>query len=108
MSRRYPPPRGVKRPRPVTKSTVKPKAGATTRARAQSGPAADPRAARLAADNRALRKSVRALMERVERAVDDQGSAFSWFQAAATLEETVRQRTQEYEQLNQRLTRELE
>ena len=46
-------------------------------------------------------------MERVERAVDDQGSAFSWFQAAATLEETVRQRTQEYEQLNQRLKREL-
>ena len=60
----------------------------------------DSRERRLAADNRALRKSVRALMERVERAVDDQGSAFSWFQAAATLEESVRQRTIEYQQLN--------
>jgi signal transduction histidine kinase len=60
------------------------------------------------ADNRALRKSVAALMDRVERAVDDQGSAFSWFQAAANLEETVRQRTEQYEELNRRLTRELE
>jgi two-component system, sensor histidine kinase len=89
MSRqRTSPPRAAARPRP------KPEAGARQR--------------RLASENRALKKSVRALMERVERAVDDQGSAFSWFQAAATLEETVRQRTQEYEQLNQRLTRELE
>jgi signal transduction histidine kinase/CheY-like chemotaxis protein len=68
----------------------------------------DPRRARLAAENRALKKQVRALIERVERAVDEQGGAFSWFQAAATLEETVRQRTLEYEQLNRRLTRELE
>ena len=75
--------------------------------RARPKPAADPRLARLAADNRAHRKSVRALMERVEHAVDDRGSAFSWFQAAAALEETVRQRTLEYEQLNQRLQREL-
>ncbi|MEI8298195.1 MAG: hybrid sensor histidine kinase/response regulator [Pseudomonadota bacterium] len=63
---------------------------------------------RLRADNLALRKSVQALMDRVERAVDDQGSAFSWFQAAATLEETIRQRTDQYEQLNARLKRELE
>ena len=68
----------------------------------------DSRERRLAADNRALRKSVRALMERVERAIDDQGSAFSWFQAAATLEESVRQRTIEYQQLNERLKGELE
>ena len=46
-------------------------------------------------------------MDRVERAVDEQGSAFSWFQAAATLEETIRQRTEQYEHLNERLTREL-
>jgi len=70
--------------------------------------AADPALARLRADNRALRKSVKALMDRVERAVDDQGSAFSWFQAAATLEETIRQRTEQYELLNLRLKRELE
>lgn len=63
---------------------------------------------RLLADNRALRKSVKALMARVEKNVDEQGSAFSWFQAAATLEETIRQRTVQYEQLNLRLKRELE
>jgi signal transduction histidine kinase/CheY-like chemotaxis protein len=87
--------------------TRRAKPTAAARPRAAPG-AAVARARRLAAENRALRKSVRALMERVERAVDDQGSAFSWFQAAATLEETVRQRTQEHERLNQRLQRELE
>ncbi len=64
--------------------------------------------ARLRAENRALKKSVRALMVRVEKTVDDQGSAFSWFQAAASLEEAIRQRTEQYEQLNLRLKRELE
>lgn len=64
--------------------------------------------ARLRADNRALKKSVKALMVRVEKTVDDQGSAFSWFQAAASLEEAIRQRTKQYEQLNLRLKRELE
>jgi signal transduction histidine kinase len=63
---------------------------------------------KLRAENRALRTTVSALMDRVERAVDEQGSAFSWFQAAATLEETIRQRTEQYEQLNERLTRELQ
>src|SRR5690606_19709847 len=43
-----------------------------------------------------------------ERSVDSQGTAFSWFQAAAKLEETVRLRTAEYESLNLRLKRELE
>ncbi len=64
--------------------------------------------ASLRADNRALKKTVQALMERVEKTVDEQGSAFSWFQAAATLEETIRQRTEQYEQLNLRLMGELE
>jgi two-component system, sensor histidine kinase len=63
---------------------------------------------RLRAENRALKKSVNALMVRVEKTVDDQGSAFSWFQAAASLEEAIRQRTEQYEQLNLRLKRELE
>jgi two-component system, sensor histidine kinase len=44
---------------------------------------------------------------RVEKTVDRQGSAFSWFQAAASLEEAIRQRTEQYEQLNLRLTKEL-
>jgi signal transduction histidine kinase/CheY-like chemotaxis protein len=64
-------------------------------------------AARLRAENRALKKSVNALMVRVEKTVDDQGSAFSWFQAAASLEEAIRQRTDQYEQLNLRLQGEL-
>ncbi len=62
----------------------------------------------LMAENEALRLTVAALRDRVESAVDAQGSAFSWFQAAATLEETIRQRMEQYEQLNSRLTAELE
>jgi signal transduction histidine kinase/CheY-like chemotaxis protein len=62
---------------------------------------------RLRKENAALRKTVRALMDRVERAVDTQGTPFSWFQAAAKLEETVRTRTRELELLNDRLKREL-
>jgi signal transduction histidine kinase/CheY-like chemotaxis protein len=65
-------------------------------------------AAALRAENRALKKTVKALMDRVEKAVDGQGGAFSWFQAAASLEETVRQRTEQYEQLNLRLKAELD
>jgi signal transduction histidine kinase/CheY-like chemotaxis protein len=59
-------------------------------------------------ENAALRKTVRALMDRVERAVDSQGTPFSWFQAAAKLEETVRTRTRQLELLNDRLQRELQ
>ena len=70
--------------------------------------AAAPRMLRLREQNKALRKTVRALMQRVEHAVDQHASAFSWFQAAATLEDTVRLRTEQYEALNMQLTRELE
>ncbi len=63
---------------------------------------------RLREENAALRKTVRALMDRVERAVDSQGLSFSWFQAAAKLEQTVRLRTRESELLNDRLKRELQ
>ena len=66
------------------------------------------RLARLKEQNRALRKTVQALMARVEREVDAQGTSFSWFQAAAKLEEAIRQRTEQYEILNARLSRELE
>jgi signal transduction histidine kinase len=59
-------------------------------------------------ENAALRKTVRALTTRVERAMDSEGTSFSWFQAAAKLEQTVRQRTRESELLNDRLKRELE
>lgn len=73
--------------------------------RASRPPATD--LAALRRENAALRKTVRTLITRVERAVDDQGTPFSWFQAAAKLEETVRIRTEQYESLNVRLTREL-
>jgi two-component system, sensor histidine kinase len=71
-------------------------------------PRAADTAAVLRAENRALKRTVEALMERVEKSVDSQGSAFSWFQAAASLEETIRHRTEQYEQLNVRLMTELE
>jgi signal transduction histidine kinase len=76
---------------------------------ARKGPTASPTAQlqRLRRENASLRKTVRALMDRVERAVDDQGTPFSWFQTAAKLEETVRQRTRQSELLNVRLKREL-
>ena len=85
------------------KAESRAKAGARAKAEARATAAA----ARLRAENRALKKSVNALMVRVEKTVDDQGSAFSWFQAAASLEEAIRQRTEQYEQLNLRLQGEL-
>jgi len=63
---------------------------------------------RLREQNKALRKTVRVLMARVEREFDEHAGAFSWFQAAAKLEDTVRLRTEQYESLNAQLTRELE
>lgn len=66
------------------------------------------RLARLEEQNKALRKTVRALMARVERSVDEQATSFSWFQTAAKLEEAIRLRTEQYELLNARLSRELE
>ncbi len=79
----------------------------TARKRAAAPPAAA-RIKKLRDENKALRKTVRALMQRVEHAVDQHASAFSWFQAAAALEDTVRLRTEQYEALNAQLTRELE
>ena len=70
--------------------------------------AARKRLARLAEENKALRKTVRALATRVEHVVDEHATAISWFQAAARLEDTVRLRTEQYESLNAQLTRELE
>ena len=108
----------VKRPTLKAKPAAGSKSGPRPRKRAASasskatrpaGAQASARgAARLRAENRALKKSVEALMARVEKAVDEQGSQFSWFQAAASLEETIRQRTEQYEQLNVRLQEELE
>jgi signal transduction histidine kinase len=91
------------------KRANRPRAAASSRRSSSKVPGRGSKApANLRAENLALKKSVRALMARVERAVDEQGSQFSWFQAAASLEEAIRQRTEQYEQLNVRLEKELE
>jgi len=61
----------------------------------------------LAAENERLKKTVHALMERVERDIDQQADAFTLFQTAAKLEEAIRHRTKELETVNRRLTHEL-
>lgn len=90
----------------MTKRRKRP--AAASKAPSVRKPRAAHAAAALRAENRALKSTVEVLMERVEKAVDSQGSAFSWFQAAASLEETIRHRTEQYEQLNLRLMAELE
>ena len=64
-------------------------------------------AASLAAENERLRKTVDALMKRVERDIDQQADAFTLFQTAAKLEEAIKLRTKELETVNKRLTHEL-
>jgi signal transduction histidine kinase len=66
------------------------------------------RIAELERENVKLGKIVRVLMERVERNVDQQGDAFTLFQTAITLEETVGERTRALKILNDRLMRELQ
>lgn len=53
--------------------------------------------ASLRKENQRLNKIVRALMNRVERGMDTQGSDFSLFQTAVMLEDQVRRRTHELE-----------
>ncbi len=96
-----------RRKRPAA-ATRRPAATAAAKASTARKPRAAEPSAPLRTENRALKRTVAALMERVEKAVDQQGSAFSWFQAAASLEETIRHRTEQYEQLNARLMTELE
>jgi signal transduction histidine kinase/CheY-like chemotaxis protein len=62
----------------------------------------------LARENAKLKKIVKVLIDRVERSTDAQGNAFSLFQAAITLESTVRQRTAELQSLNGQLSAEIE
>ena len=52
-------------------------------------------ASRLAQENRKLKKINRALMSRVERAMDQPINAFSLFEAAIALDHVVRRRTDE-------------
>ena len=70
-------------------------------------PHAEMSAIDLTHENAKLTKIVNALMARVECSTDAQGNAFSLFQAAITLESTVRQRTAELQKLNHRLVAEI-
>ena len=62
----------------------------------------------LVVENERLKKTVQALMQRVERDIDQQADAFTLFQAAAKLEEAIKVRTTDLESANKRLTRELD
>jgi C4-dicarboxylate-specific signal transduction histidine kinase len=59
-------------------------------------------------ENEKLRKIVKVLVDRVDRSTNAQGNAFSLFQAAITLENTVRQRTSELQSLNDQLQQEID
>ncbi len=69
---------------------------------------AEPVARDVVRENVKLTKIVNALMARVERSTDAQGNAFSLFQAAITLESTVRERTAQLQSLNRRLSEEID
>ncbi len=67
--------------------------------------ALEERIAALERETAKLRKINAALMDRVERSMDAQGSAFSLFQTAIVLETKVRERTTELEQTLSKLER---
>lgn len=58
-------------------------------------------------ENDSLRKTVAALIERVEHELNARHQGFAIFEAAVRLEKTVRARTKKLERLNRQLTREL-
>lgn len=63
-----------------------------------------------AAEIQRLNKIIEALMNRAERTLSNQGSDFSLFQTALTLEQTIRDRTRDLEQTlreNERINRDL-
>ncbi len=62
---------------------------------------------RLSQENTKLRKTVRVLLQRLERSMNVPGDTFSLFQNTVLLEETVRKRTADLAELNQQLNREL-
>lgn len=64
-----------------------------------------------AAEIERLNKIIEALMNRAERTLSSQGSDFSLFQTALTLEQTIRERTRDLEQTlreNERINRDLQ
>lgn len=70
-------------------------------------PAEEGEVGRLERENGKLRKTVRVLLQRLERSMDVPGDTFSLFQNNVLLEETVRKRTEELAELNRQLNLEL-
>jgi signal transduction histidine kinase len=62
---------------------------------------------RLESENAKLRKTVRVLLQRLERSMNVPGDTFSLFQNTVLLEETVRKRTEDLAELNRQLNQEL-
>lgn len=62
----------------------------------------------LTLENQRLKKTLNALMKRVERDIDQQADAFTLFRTAAKLEEAIKVRTKDLETVNKRLTHELD
>ncbi len=62
---------------------------------------------RLEGENAKLRKTVRVLLQRLERSMNVPGDTFSLFQNTVLLEETVRKRTEDLADLNRQLNQEL-
>jgi signal transduction histidine kinase/CheY-like chemotaxis protein len=62
---------------------------------------------RIERENAKLRKTVRVLLQRLERSMNVQGDTFSLFQNNVLLETTVRRRTEELAELNNQLKQEL-
>lgn len=76
--------------------------------RLAAGPAAEEHQfGRLEQENAKLRKTVRVLLQRLERSMNVPGDTFSLFQNTVLLEETVRKRTADLADLNRQLNQEL-
>lgn len=62
---------------------------------------------RLESENAKLRKTVRVLLQRLDRSMNMPGDTFSLFQNTVLLEETVRKRTADLDEVNRQLNQEL-
>jgi signal transduction histidine kinase/FixJ family two-component response regulator len=78
-----------------------------TRTVSQSAKLASAQARALRRENRSLKKTVDALISRVEQELSDRKHGFAIFETAVQLEETVGLRTKQLEELNKQLTHEL-
>lgn len=93
---------GVAFGRPVSVRAPAPACAAAAAAPPDGG-----EAARLESENAKLRKTVRVLLQRIERSMNLPSDTFSLFQNNVLLETTVQRRTEEMAELNRKLNQEL-